>query len=180
MQNPRMAGARALLGISKSAYAQALTLPNPGIYMSNVWHNNYFLGATIPVEPPWKLAFRLLVAKHQVKQANLEMERSMWVFRGEVRRNYVQLVMAYEMASARQTLFQLAERILAATKKHFDNGDVPGLDVRRARLAAIQAKIDYQQAENQVKQSIEQLNLNMGRQAELPLSVPPLPEAGNR
>src|SRR5262249_35245598 len=104
LQNPRMAGARALLGISKSAYAQALTMPNPGIYMSNVWHNNYFYGASIPVEPPWKLAFRLLVAKHQVKQATLEMERSMWVFRGEVRRNYVELVMAQEIASARKTL----------------------------------------------------------------------------
>ena len=176
IQSPRMSGVRALLGISKSAYAQALAMPNPGIYMSNVWHNNYFFGATIPVEPPWKLAFRLLVAKHQVRQANLEIEKSMWLFRGEVRRNYVELVMAQEMAAARETLLKLSERILQVTKKHFDNGDVPGLDVRRARLATIQAKMDYQQAVIQVELSKQQLNLNMGLSADAPVSVPHLPE----
>jgi outer membrane protein, heavy metal efflux system len=176
LESPRMAGVRALLGIAKSAYPLASAMPNPGIYMSNVFHNNYFLGASIPVEPPWKLAFRLLVAKHQVKQAKLEIEKTMWQFRGEVRRNYVELVMAQEMASARQILMNLSERILAVAKKHFENGDVPGLDVRRAKLAFIQAKMDYQQAVIQVEQAKQQVNLNMARPAEATIAVPRLPE----
>jgi outer membrane protein TolC len=176
VENPRMAGVRSLLGITKSAYWQACVMPNPGIYMSDVWHNNYFFGASIPVEPPWKLAFRLLVAKHQVKQANLEIEKSMWLFRGEVRRNYVQLVMAEEMEAARQSMMDLSQKILAATQTQFDNGNVPGLDVRRARLAFIQAKMDYEQAKIQVEQATEQLNLNMGHSAEAEVTVPRLPE----
>lgn len=174
--SPRMSGARESLGIAKSAFAQALVLPNPGIYISNVPLNNNMLGITVPIEPPWKIVFRVLVAKEQLKQARLELSRTMWLFRGEVRRAYTELVMAQERVNARKVLKDLSAKLLDVTKTHFDTGNAPGLDVRRARLPLIQAKIDYEQAEIQVQQAKEQLSLLMGQPVNSEISVPRLEE----
>ncbi len=179
-ESPRMSGVRATLGIAKSAYAAATALPNPGIYTSNVFHNNYLIGASIPFEPPWKLAFRLLVAKRQVDQVRLEILKSMWLFRGQVRTAYVQLVIAEELVKSRLELRDLAQRIVDSTQVQFDNGNVPGLDIRRARLAQIQAKMDYKQAQIQIYQNREQLNLIMGADASAPLAVQKLPDVHDK
>jgi outer membrane protein TolC len=175
-QSPRMAGVRASLGIARSAYAQATVMPNPGFYISNTYHNAYFFGASIPVEPPWKLCFRLLVAKRQVEQVRLDILRNMWLFRGEVRRRYAELVIAEELVRERAKLRDLADRIVNSSAVAFDSGNVPNLDVRRAKLAFIQAKMDFRQAEIQASQAREQLNILMGEQAGAALSVKGLPE----
>ena len=172
--SPRMASVRALLGVAKSAYAQASALPNPGIYMSNVFHNNYLIGASIPVEPPWKLIFRLLIAKNQVEQAKLDILKSMWLFRGEVRRNYAQIVIAEEILKARNEVKKLAERIWQSSKTQYESGNAPGLDVRRAKLTFIQAKMDCEQAQIKKDQAHEQMNLVMGKSLDAPIIVPGL------
>ncbi len=174
--SPRMEGVRALLGIARSSYAKASEMPNIGVYLAYNFGNAYLTGASIPIEPPWKLAFRLLVAKHQVEQTKLQIIQSMWQFRGEVRRNYAQLVMAQELLQAREELMRLSEKVVETTKIHFENGNVPGLDVRRAKLAYIQAKMDWEQAKIQVKQAKEQLNVVMGHDADADVSVPGLPD----
>ena len=174
--SPRLSGVRALLGVARANIVQATVLPNPGIYLANNYGNSYLLGASIPIEPPWKLYFRLLVARRQLEQTKLDILRQLWLFRGEVRRNYAQLVMAEEMLQARQELMQLASRICDVSKTQYDVGNVPGLDVHRAKLALIQAKMDYEQAGIQVSQTREQLNLVMGRKPESPVTVPPLSE----
>lgn len=173
--SPRLSGVRALLGVAKANYAQATVMPNPGIYIANNYGNSYLFGASIPVEPPWKLYFRLLVAKRQLEQTKLDILRQLWLFRGEVRRNYVQLVMAEEMSRARRELMELANRICDASKTQYDAGNAPGLDVHRAKLAYIQAKMDCEQADIQVAQTKEQMNLLMGRKPDAPVSVPALP-----
>lgn len=175
-QSPRMAGVRASLGIARSAYAQATVMPNPGFYISNTYHNSYFFGASIPVEPPWKLCFRLLVAKRQVEQVRLDILRNMWLFRGEVRRRYAELVIAEELVRERAKLRDLADRIVSSSAVAFDSGNVPNLDVRRAKLAFIQAKMDFRQAEIQASQAREQLNILMGEEAGATLSVKGLPD----
>ncbi len=161
--------------IAQSGSAQALTWPNPGLYVVNNYQYTYYFGATIPVEPPWKMAFRLLVAKRQYEQTKLEILKSMWLFRGEVRRNYAQLVISEEVLAARKQLLLLSEKVWETSKIHFGQGNVPGLDVRRAKLAHIQAKMDAEQAEIKLAQAQEQLNLVMGRKSDAPVKVPLLP-----
>lgn len=175
-ESPRMSGVRALLDIARAARAQAWVMPNPGVYIANNYGNSYLLGASLPIEPPWKLAFRLLVAKRQIEQAEIDVARQMWQFRGEVRRNYVQLVIAEETAMARNDLTQLTKRIWDSTRVQFDSGNVPGLDVRRAKLAYIQAKMDSEQAAVLAAQAREQLNIVMGKPPETTVNVPPLPD----
>ena len=174
LNSPRMAGARALLGLAKSAYAQALTFPNPGIYLSNAYQNNSFIGASIPIEPPWKVAFRLLVVKKQLEQTRLEIQRTLWSYRGEVRRNYAQVAISQQSLETRKELLELSVRIVSATQKLYDNGNVPRLDIRRARVAQIQAKMDLHQAEITLSQAKEQLNLSLGLPASAPFKVPPI------
>jgi len=169
-----MSGVRALLGVAQAGYAQASVMPNPGIYIANNYGNSYNLGASIPIEPPWKLYFRLLIAKRQVEQTRLEIARTMWQFRGEVRKAYATFVTSEELKTTRLSVRELSEKILGACKTQYDQGSVPGLDVRRAKLAWIQAKMDADQAQIQVNQSREQLNLIMGKDPDAEVKAPPL------
>ncbi len=173
-EGPRMAGVRALLGVAKAGYFQASVLPNPGLYIANNYGNSYLTGASIPIEPPWKLVFRLLIAKRQVEQTRLEIARTLWQFRGEVRRTYVAFVTAQELLKARERVRDLNEKIVAASITQFDKGQVPGLDVHRAKLASIQAKMDATDASIQVAQARAQLNFIMGKTPESAVTTPPL------
>ncbi len=177
-QSPRMSGVRALMGVSKAAYLQALSFPNPGIYLNDTKHTSYLTGVTIPVEPPWKVVFRCLIAKRQIDESQLNILKSMWQFRGEVRRNYAQFVMSEQVLAARRQLRDLAEKIWHASQSQFEHGNAPGLDVRRAKLAFIQAKMDFQQAEIRQDQAREQMNIVMGRAIDSPIKTPPLPDPG--
>ncbi len=169
-----MAGVRALLGVAQAGYAQASVLPNPGIYIANNYGNSYNLGASIPVEPPWKLFFRLLIAKRQVEQTRLEIARTMWQFRGEVRKAYASFVTAEELKKTRLMVRDLSEKILEACKTQYDQGSAPGLDVRRAKLSWIQAKMDADQAQIQVNQANKQMNYIMGKNPDAEIKAPPL------
>ncbi|MBC7997504.1 MAG: TolC family protein [Leptolyngbya sp.] len=162
--NPRTAAARAQLGIAKANLVQANVLPNPGVFIDNQYKFTYKLGATMIVEPPWRLIFRRAAAKSQISQTDLEISRTLWLFRGDVRRAYVETVIAREMANVRHQLLDIMVHLRKIANERFENGDVPRLDVYRAELAAIQADIQVEQSEIMVSQTIEQLNVLLARE----------------
>jgi cobalt-zinc-cadmium efflux system outer membrane protein len=183
LQSPRVASTRLKLGIAKAAYAQALTLPNPNFTMYNGFkaEQTYTIGAAIPIEEPWKLAFRLLLAKEQVRQADLEISQGLWTLRGEVRRTYTEMVVAQETLETLSDLAQLAGRLLDVARKRFQAGDVPELDALKARLATSQAEIELEQGKRRVIQAQQQLAIILGRplQESEKLLVPRLPGTFN-
>lgn len=158
-RNPRTQAARAQLGITESNLVQANVLPNPGVFIDNQYQFTYKLGATMLVEPPWRIIFRRAAAKAQISQTDLEITRVLWLFRGEVRRAYIDALIAREMAAIRKQLLDILKRLLSIAQDRFSNGDVARLDVHRAELAVIQAEIQLQQAEIVVTQTKEQLNV---------------------
>ncbi len=162
--SPRTASARALLGITKAALVQANVMPNPGVYIDNQYKFTYKIGASMIVEPPWRLVFRRAAARTQIGQTNLEITRTLWLFRGEVRRSYVEAVIAREMLLVRKQFLDLMKRLLTISKERFDKGDVPRLDIYRADLAVVQAEIQAEQAEIMVTQTTEQLNVLLARE----------------
>ncbi|MDZ4833816.1 MAG: TolC family protein [Candidatus Melainabacteria bacterium] len=162
--SPRTAAARALLGITKTNLTQANVLPNPGVYIDNQYQFTYKLGASMIVEPPWRIVFRRAAAKKQITQTDLEISRTLWLFRGDVRRAYVEAVIAREMTTLRRQLLDIMSRVLSIAKDRFTSGDVPRLDVRRAELAVIQAEIQVEQADILVVQTTEQLNVLLARE----------------
>lgn len=176
INSPRAANIRAQLGISKAAYAQALTFPNPSLFLLNdTAQLAKQVGAVVPIEPPWKLAFRLLLAKSQVKQADLEIQRNLWQLRSSVRRAYLDVVMAAETKETLGELHQLSLELLSTAQKRFSATDVAAYDVNRAELAAFQADADFKQSDKKLLQVRQRLNVMIGRDYKNNVDVQRLP-----
>lgn len=177
MKNPRAAALRARLGITKAEYWRATELPNPSVWVYNGFkaEQTFQRGAIIPVEAPWEIIFRLLLARKQVKQTDLEIQRELWLLRAQTRRTYTELVVAQETFETLVELTELARRLLEVASKRFQAGDVPELDVLKARLATSQAEIDREQGARRVVQAKQQLSIILGRPVQEELEVPRLP-----
>jgi cobalt-zinc-cadmium efflux system outer membrane protein len=176
VNSPRAATIRAQLGITKAAYAQALTLPNPSFFfLEDTAQRARQIGGSIPIEPPWKLAFRLLLARAQIKQTDFEIQRNLWQLRTTVRRAYLDVVMATETQEAFDDLRRLATEIMLVAQKRFAADDVAALDVNRAELASLQADADVKQSSRKMAQAKQRLSVLMGRDYKNTIDVPRLP-----
>lgn len=176
VNSPRTATIRAQLGITKAAYAQALTLPNPSFFfLVDTAQRARQFGASVPVEPPWKLAFRLLLTKAQIKQTDFEIQKNLWQFRTTVRRAYLDVVMATETQETLDELRRLAAEIQSVADRRFGADDVAALDVNRAELATLQAEADVKQSNRKTAQAKQRLSVLMGRDYKDTIDVPRLP-----
>jgi len=175
--SPRAASVRLQLAIAKSAIPQALTFPNPSLIVYNgfIAEQTYQVGASIPVEQPWKVFFRMINAKQQIKQADLEIQRTLWLLRSNVRRSYLDVVLAEEMAQTLAQVADLTKSLLLAAQKRADAGDVANLDALKAKLAFSQAEVEKAQARRQVTLAKRRLNVLRGQDHAVELSVPRLP-----
>jgi outer membrane protein, heavy metal efflux system len=177
LNSPRVAAIRAQLGIQKALYAAATQMPDPVLFRDEgaLAEGVRRIGPQVTYEPPWKLAFRLLAAKNQVQETKQEILNTLWQFRNDVRRGYTEVVVAQETYDTLHDLANLARRLQDVSQKRFQAGDVPELDVLKARLATSQADIDSAQGGMRVTRSRQQLNVIMGRQFSQPISAPRLP-----
>lgn len=177
LKSPRAAAIRQQLGIAKSEYWRASELPNPQfqIYQGVKAEQTYLLGVTIPIEPPWQIVLRMILAKNIVRQTDLDILRSLWQLRGQVRRTYTELVVAQETYETLIELAELARRLQEVATKRFQAGDVPELDVLKARLATSQTDIEREQGARRVVQARQQLAVLMGRDVQQDVNVPRLP-----
>ena len=75
MNSPRAAAVRAQFGIARANYAYATQGPNPLMFMDRglVAEQVTRIGPTLPIEPPWKLVFRLLATKRLVEQTKIDL-----------------------------------------------------------------------------------------------------------
>jgi cobalt-zinc-cadmium efflux system outer membrane protein len=176
INSPKVAAARALLGISKALYAAATIMPDPVFFRDESFGEGVRrVGPQQTLEPPWKLAFRLLAAKRQVQETKLEILQTLWQFRNDVRRAYTEVVVAQETYQTLQDLHALANKLLFVTQKRFQSGAVPELDVLKARLATSQAGIGAAAGKMRVTRSRQQLNIILGRPFNNPISATRLP-----
>lgn len=176
VNSPRAATIRAQLGITRAAYAQALVLPNPSLFfLEDTAQSARQIGASIIVEAPWKLAFRVLAAKAQIKQTDLEIQRNLWELRTTVRRAYLDVVMATETSKSFEELQALAAELLSVAQRRFAADDVAALDVNRSELAVFQAEADVKQSIRKVAQAKQRLSVLMGRDYKDVIEVPRLP-----
>lgn len=176
LNSPRASNIRAQLGISKAAYAQALTLPNPSFFfLQDTAQLARQVGAIVPIEPPWKLAFRVLLAKSQLKQTDFEIQRSLWQLRSTIRRAYLDVVMATETRETNAELYSLSSELLTVSEKRLAADDVAAFDVNRAQLATLQAEADFNQSDKKLEQSRQRLSVLMGRHYNNTIQVARLP-----
>lgn len=177
VKSPRIASTRALLGISKALYPAATQMPNPVFFRDEgaIAEGVRRVGPQVTYELPWKAAFRLLAAKQQVKETKLEILNTLWQFRNDVRRAYVEVMVAQETYQTQLDIADLANKLLQVSQKRFESGAVPELDVLKARLAASQASIEAARGLMRIMHARQQLNVIMGRPFNSPISVPRLP-----
>ncbi|MFA6210843.1 MAG: TolC family protein [Candidatus Obscuribacterales bacterium] len=177
MKSPRAASLRLQLGIAKSGLAKATELANPTIFMDNGYRAEftYRYGASVPVEMPWKLAFRLLAAKQQIKLADLEIAKGLWALRGDIRRAYTEVILSQERHAMLSELAALYQHLQSAAEKRFIAGEVAQIDVYRAELAHTQASINREQMQEQVRQTKQVLSVLLGRSYDSVYEVPRLP-----
>lgn len=177
-KSPRAAAIRAQLPITKAGIAQAAMAPNPAFFMDRglLAENVRRVGETTVYDPPWKLAFRVLSAKRYYDQNKIDLLTTLWALRATARRAFTDAVVAQETAKTLNDLYELTERLLNVSTKRFQAGDVPELDVLRARLATSQAQIELGVGNQRLVRSGQNLNVVMGRSAESPITVPRLPD----
>lgn len=176
-KSPRAAAIRALFPVAKSEFARATEQVSPQFNKDSgvAAEQTFRTGTIITVEPPWKLIFRLIVAKKFVDQQKLDLMADLWRLRAEVRRTYTEVVVAQETLETQTSLYDLAHTLRVVTEKRFQAGDVPELDLLKARLAESQYDVERLVAERRVIRAKQQLNIIMGRQPEAPITVPRLP-----
>jgi cobalt-zinc-cadmium efflux system outer membrane protein len=177
-KSPRAAAIRAQLPIAKAGIAQAAIAPNPSFFMDRglVAEQVRRVGTTTVFDPPWKLAFRVLSAKRYYDQNKTDLLTTLWALRATARSAFTDAVVAQETAKTFFDLYELTERLLNVSTKRFQAGDVPELDVLRARLATSQAQIELGVGNQRLVRSGQNLNVIMGRSAESPITVPRLPD----
>lgn len=177
MKSPRVAAARALLGIQTAGYWAATQMTDPLFIRDNglIAEQTIRQGGGFTYQPPWKIAFRLLAAKQQVKETKLEILNTLWQFRADVRRAYVELFVSQAYYRTLADLYELGNRLLQVSTKRFQAGDVPELDVLKARLATSQAQIDMEQGRRRITRAKQLLNNMLGRDIETPVAAPNLP-----
>lgn len=169
-RNPRVAQIRAQLPVTRASRVQARQLPNPAfLYDYDRAQQQYRLGAVIVAEPPWKLFFRLLAAREQIGQTELEVARSLFLLRGEIRRTYTELVVAREATESFRRLHELASQLVSYATKRFEQGDVAQMDVTRAQIGQGQAELAMVNMRYSSLRAEQQLNLLMNREPETPI-----------
>ncbi len=176
VNSPRAAAVRFNLGITKSELWRASEMPNPTIFMDSGYKAEftYRYGVTIPVEPPWKIVFRILAAKKQIKQTDLEIRNALWQLRGDIRKAYTELVVAQETYETLVDLYELSARLYEVANKRFQAGDVPELDVLKARLLNGQNAIERDVGARRVVQARQALATILGRPVDTQVAVPRL------
>ena len=178
IRSPRAAAVRAQLPIAKSGIAQATITPNPVFFMDRgfVAEAVERRGPSVTWEPPFKLWLRMLAAKRLYDQTKIDLMTTLWQLRADTRRAYTEAVVARETQKTLQDLYELSNRLLTVSSKRFQAGDVPELDVLRARLAISQSQVDLGVGEQRVVRAAQQLNVILGRQVENAIGVPALPD----
>lgn len=177
LKSPRVSNVRAQLGISKAAKAQALTFPNPSFFfLQDTAQLARQIGSSIPIEAPWKVVFRLLVAKNQIKQTDLEIAKNLWQFRGVVRKAYLDAVIARETHDTYFQLQSIASNLKRVAKNRFESGDVAALDVERADLAFLQSESEILQASRNILLTKQKLSVLIGRDYKDSVQVMRLPQ----
>lgn len=175
---PRAAAIRANLGITQSGILTATQSNNPSLYNDRglMAEQEHRIGPIFATDMPWEVFFRVLAAKRLVAQTKIDLLTTIWSLRSDVRRAYVELVIALETQRTLQQLYDLSAKLFYVSKKRFEAGAVPELDVLKGHLAAAQAGVDLSVGAKRITRARQQLNILMGRPVDAPIYMAALPD----
>ncbi|MBX9689235.1 MAG: TolC family protein, partial [Candidatus Obscuribacterales bacterium] len=170
---PRAAAIRGRLGIARAGLATATQSSNPSYFSDRglMAEQVSRIGPTFAMDMPWKVFLRLMAAKRFAEQSKIDLLTAIWALRAETRRAYLELVLAQETERTLRQVYELSDRLSGVSKKLFEAGAVPELDVLKGKLAAARAAADLAVGQKRVQRAKQQLNIIMGRPLDTPLNL---------
>ncbi|MBW4697774.1 MAG: TolC family protein [Aphanocapsa lilacina HA4352-LM1] len=176
LKSPQATALGRRLAVSEAAVLVAGAVPNPSIgatFESAGAENR----SNVPfIEQTFELGgkrdARLAVADGQVALTRVEIAEALRELRAQVRRAYAELLVVRAGFEALQEVAAAGERLAAAAAQRFRLGDIPELDLIRARQELALAQNELQLARSREAAARIQLNTLIGRAPEAALTVP--------
>jgi len=118
----------------------------------------------------------MIAQQRLVAQTKIDLMTQLWQLRSDTRRAYTEVVVAQETLKTLNELYDLSAKLESVASKRFQAGDVPELDVLKARLATQQANVDRVVGQQRVVRARQLLNVILARNVIAPMNVPALPD----
>ncbi len=179
-QNPLVLSARQEYRASLARVSQARALPQPSLsYDSDVQpsvtdlrgsREQYIgVGALIPF--PGKTYLRGQVARRESRQVEADVSLTELDLTYDVTATFYTLLLAREKVTYAQQNLALSRDFVEKTELKFGAGDVPRVEVVRARVVAANAVSELRRAESDESLSRERLNFLLARPGSAPLQL---------
>ncbi len=120
--------------------------------------NTYYGGVNYLLETGGKRKKRIEVAKQQFEAAKKDFEATVWNVRCTVRQLYTKLAVDLEWLKVKEERLAINEQLVNITKKRFDAGDVPMVDIKLAQQAVLNSRADLIAFKNELIN--DRINLN--------------------
>ena len=140
-------------------------LPKPQTFYDVV------LNFSQPIFTWGKVSNAVKIANMGIEDINLELESKRQDVALAVTRAYYDVLLAEETVAMYEKALEVQERYLRQTRDYFELGDATRLDVLRAEAALAATRPDLLQANHDLTQSRKELNFQLGRPVDEPVST---------
>jgi len=146
-RNPGVAAARHSLAGSEAEVVAAGTRPNPALTLSSegipfsqrnrppfLDNQELTLGVEQELEPGGRRRLRTEAAKYGVEASRASVEEALRLLRFDVRRAYMQVVLARADEEVARTTLEGIDRVLAVNRARYEQGELSGVELRRLQV----------------------------------------------
>lgn len=179
-RNPNALAAQRRLPVAQAEILVAGAVPNPSMRFDGEFVGESSKVALPVVEQPFELGgkrgARLAVADAQVALTRAQIAQVLTEVRAQVRRAYAELLVSRADAEALAQAAGNASRLAGIAGERVRLGDVPELDLIRARQEEAQADNELQLGRTRQRTAEIALNALLGRDVEAPIALPPVPQ----
>lgn len=176
-RSPRAVALRRRLAVSESGILTAGAVPNPSLTVGDAdFVGREAMATFLFFEQPFELGgkrdARLALADAGVSLARVEIAESLWQLRSEVRKAHAELSIARADLEALIEVAAGGERLVAVAEQRLRLGDIPGLDLIRAKQELAVLRNELRAGRARVAVAEVTLGGLIGQPPEEPIEVP--------
>lgn len=171
-RNPDLLVSNQGIAVSRSGVTIAGQRPNPTLGVGvpiGPAERKQSVVFNVPLELGGRRDARLAVAEAVVKEATLNQSQALLVTLNQTRNAFVELALAHAGLEQSQRDVEFYDRLIDASKRKFDSGDVAEAEVIRAVFEREQIKRALYPAENRVEGALLALNRLLGQPLDTPI-----------
>ncbi len=178
--NPMLLAAGGQVDASLARVRQAWSLPQPSLDIDSDLqpgitdfrrHGERYVGFSQTVPLPLRTYYQSRMARQESNEVLADRDLLELDITYQVTEGFYALLLAREQGRYAQQNLELAEDFVTMTEAKFEAGDVPRVEVVRARVEAAKAANDARNAENEVRLARARVNFLLAREASAPLEL---------